>query len=35
MKSLQRNLKNTNGVKIARPVHVSETLEQRVILGSS
>ena len=36
MKSYQRNLKKkTNGVKNARPVHVSETWEQIVILGSS
>ena len=36
MKSQQRNLKKkTNGVKNARPVHVSETWEQIVILGSS
>jgi hypothetical protein len=33
---LQRNLKKKkNGVKNARPVHVSETWEQIVILGSS
>jgi hypothetical protein len=32
----KRNLKKkTNGVKNARPVHVSETWEQIVILGSS
>ena len=36
MKSYQRTLKEkTNGVKNARPVHVSETWEQIVILGSS
>jgi hypothetical protein len=35
MKSYQRNLKKkTNGMKNARPVHVSETWEQIVILGS-
>jgi hypothetical protein len=36
MKFYERNLKKkTNGVKNARPVHVSETWEQIVILGSS
>ena len=35
MESQQRNVKEkTNGVKNARPVHVSETWEQIIILGS-